>query len=200
VDVITPVVPKGLSSKTVPLKATSSGTPAKGKILRSLIPSPSSVQVSGTSQALKGFDALNLGPVDITNLAEDKIFQIPTEKVTLPQGVSFNAGTTLSIVAQIGQGVIQKGISGVAVQIRNVGTDFEIDQPVTPIDIVVEGLPDVLKDVTSTQIQLWVDATGQVEGTFKDAKVYWQLPPGVVMPTTPQVNYSLKAKEVKGAE
>lgn len=200
VDVIVPVVAKGLSSKMVPLKVTSSGTPAQGKILRSLVPSPSSVQVLGTPQALKGFDSLNLGPVDITNLAEDKAFQIPIEKVTLPQGVSFSAGTTLSIVAQIGLGIIQKGISGVAVQIRNLGTGLDIDQPVAPIDIVVEGLPDILKDVTPSQIQLWVDATGQVAGTYANAKVYWQLPPGVTMPTTPQMNYSLKAKLVKGAE
>ncbi|HUS88632.1 MAG TPA: hypothetical protein VMW91_04540, partial [Desulfosporosinus sp.] len=154
----------------------------------------------GTPQALKGFDSLNLGPVDITNLAEDKAFQIPIEKVTLPQGVSFSAGTTLSIVAQIGPGIIQKGISGVAVQIRNLGTGLDIDQPVTPIDIVVEGLPETLKDVTATQIQLWVDAAGQVAGAYDNAKVYWQLPPGVTMPTAPQVNYSLKDKLVKGAE
>ena len=200
VDVIAPIVAKGLSSKMVPLKVTSSGTPAQGKILRSLVPSPSSVQVLGTPQALKGFDSLNLGPVDITNLAEDKAFQIPIEKVALPQGISFNAGTTLSIVAQIGLGIIQKGISGVAVQIRNLGTGLDIDQPVTPIDIVVEGLPETLKDVTATQIQLWVDAAGQVAGAYDNAKVYWQLPPGVTMPTAPQVNYSLKDKLVKGAE
>lgn len=196
VDVIVPVVAKGLSSKMVPLKVTSSGTPAQGKILRSLVPSPSSVQVLGTPQALKGFDSLNLGPVDITNLAEDKAFQIPIEKVALPQGVSFNPGTTLSIVAQIGLGIIQKGISGVAVQIRNLGTGLEINQPVAPVDIVVEGLPNNLKDLTSTstQIQLWVDAKDQVAETYANVKVYWQLPPGVTMPTVPQVNYSLKAK------
>ncbi|MFZ3132120.1 MAG: CdaR family protein [Desulfosporosinus sp.] len=194
VDVIVPVVAKGLSSKMVPLKVTSSGTPAQGKILRSLIPSPTSVQVIGSSQVLKGFDSLNLGPVDISNLTEDKVFQIPIEQLVLPQGVSFNVGTAVSIVAQIGPGIIQKGISEVAVQIRNLGTGLELDQPIIPIDIVVEGLPDILKDVTATQIQLWVDATGQVAGTYANTKVYWQLPPGVTLPATPQVNYSLKAK------
>jgi YbbR domain-containing protein len=194
VDVIVPVVAKGLSSKIVPLRVTSSGTPAQGKILRSLIPSPTSVQVTGSSQALKGFDSLSLGPVDISNLSEDKVFQIPIEQVALPQGVSLYAGTTLSIVAQIGSGIIQKGISGVAVQIRNLGTDLEPDQLITPIDIIVEGLPDILKDLTADQIQLWVDATGQAAGTYTNTKVYWQLPPGVTLQATPQVNYSLKAK------
>ena len=200
VDVIVPVIAKGLSSKMIPLKATSSGTPAQGKILRSLVPSPISVQVLGTPQALKGLDALNLGPVDLTNLAEDKAFQISIEKVTLPQGVSFSPGTTLSVVAQIGPGAVQKAISGVPVQIRSLGTSLDIDQPITPIDIVVEGLPDILKEVTPAQIQLWVDATSQVAGTYPNSKVFWQLPPGVTMITTPQVSYSLKAKAVKGAE
>ncbi|KUO78121.1 MAG: hypothetical protein APF81_06920 [Desulfosporosinus sp. BRH_c37] len=199
VDVIVPVMAKGLSSKMVPIKVTSSGTPAQGKILRYLVPSPISVEVLGTAQALKGFDSLNLSPVDLTNLTEDKTFQIPIEKVALPQGVSFIAGTTLSVVAQIGPGIIQKTISGVAVQIRNLGTGLDIEKAFTPIDVVVEGLPDSLKDVTPTQIQLWVDAIDQVAGTYTDVKVYWQLPPGVTMPTIPQVNYSLKAK-AKGAE
>ncbi|MDR3585326.1 MAG: CdaR family protein [Desulfosporosinus sp.] len=193
VDVIAPVMTKGLSSKMIPIKVTSTGTPAQGKILQSLVASPAGVQVIGTTQALKGFDSLNLGPVDIGNLAEDKTFQIPNEKVTLPPGISFLDGTTLSIIAQIGPGTIQKGISGVAVQIRNIGTGLEIDQPVAPLDIVVEGLSDTLKNLTTDQIQLWVDASGQAAGSYTDAKLYWQLPPGVTMPTTPQVGYSLKA-------
>ena len=193
VDVIVPVMTKGLSLKMIPLKVTSTGTPAQGKALRSLIPAPDSVQVMGTPQALKGFDSLNLGPVDISNLTEDKTFQISIDKVTLPPGVEFFDGTTLSIIAQIGPGVIQKRISGVPVQIRNVGTGLDIDQSVPPIDIVVEGLPDSLKNLTSDQIQLWVDASGQVAGSYPNSNVYWQLPPGVTMPTPPQVNYSLKA-------
>lgn len=200
VDVIAPVMAKGLYSKMISLKITSKGTPAQGKSLRSLVPSPSSVQVLGSSQALKGVEFLNLGPVDITNLVEDKVFQIPIENITLPQGVSFMAGTTLSIVAQIGPGIIQKEIKGVVVQVRNIGTSLEIDQPLTPVDIVLEGLPDILKDVTSTQIELWIDAADQVEGTYANVKVLWQLPPGITMPITPEVNYSLKAKVAEGAE
>ncbi|HZK53607.1 MAG TPA: CdaR family protein [Desulfosporosinus sp.] len=200
VDVIVPVIAKGLSSKMIPLKATSTGTPAEGRILRGLMPSPFSVQVLGTPQALKGLDSLNLGPVDLTNLAEDKAFQIPIEKVTLPKGISFSTGTTLSVVAQIGPGTVQKSISGLAVEIRSIGTGLDVDQPVAPIEIVVEGLPDILKDVAPTQIQLWVDANGKVAGPYPNSKVFWQLPPGVTMITTPEVSYSLKAKVAKGAK
>lgn len=192
VDVIVPVVPKGLSSKMVPLKVTTTGTVPQGKVLRSLLPSPSSVQVSGTPQALKGFDSLNLGPIDLSSLTEDKTFLIPLDKVTLPSGVSFLDGTTLSIIAQIGPGPIQKTMTGVPVQIRNLGKDLQVEQTIAPIDVVIEGLPDIVKNVTPDQIQLWVDASGQAAGSYPNTQVFWQLPPGITMPTTPQVNYSLK--------
>ena len=156
------------------------------------------MQVLGTTKALQGFDVLNLGPVDISNLTEDKTFQIPVNKVTLPSGVSFQEGTTLSIIAQIGAGTVQKKLSGVVVQIRNIGSGLVIDQPVPPVDIVVEGLSDILNNLTSDQIPLWVDASGQAAGSYADAKVYWQLPSGVTMPTIPQASYSLKAQLVKG--
>lgn len=193
VDVIVPIIAKGLSSKMIPLRVTSEGSPAQGKVLRSLVPSPASVQILGTTEALKGFDFLSLGPVDISNLTEDKVFQIPIEKVTLPAGVSFPNGTNLSVIVQIGSGPVQKGISGVPVQIRNIGTGLDIDQAPSPIDIVLEGLPEILNKLTLDQIQLWVDASGQEAGSYADIKVYWQLPPGVTMTTTPQVSYSLKA-------
>lgn len=198
VDVIVPILSKGLSSKMIPLKVTSTGTPAQGKVLRSLIPSPASVQVMGTSEALKGFDSLNLGPVDISNLTQDKTFQITSDKVTLPPGVTFFEGTTFSIIAQIGSGVVQKEISGVPVQIKNVGTGLIIDQPASSVNVVVEGFSDVLNNLTSSQIQLWVDATGQGAGSYPNTKVFWQLPSGVTMLTTPQVSYSLKAQTAKG--
>lgn len=200
VDVIAPVIAKELSSKMIPLKVTSSGTPVSGMELRSLVPSPANVQVVGTPQALKGFDSLSIGPVDISNLKENKTFQIPIEQVKLPQGVSLLSGTTLSVIAQISPGPVQKTLSKVAVQIHNIGEGLEMDQAIPPIDIVIEGLADSLKDVTADQIQLWVDASGQAAGSYTKVNVFWQLPPGVTMPTTPQVDYSLKAHSEKGAE
>ncbi|MDQ7092653.1 CdaR family protein [Desulfosporosinus sp. PR] len=192
VDVIVPVMSQGLASKMIPLKVTTTGTVPQGKVLSSLLPSPASVQVTGTPQALKGFDSLSLGPIDLSALTEDKTFQIPLDKITLPAGVSFLDGTTISVIVQIGPGPIQKTITSVPVEIRNVGAGLDIDQPIAPINVVVEGLPDTLKNVTADQIQLWVDASGQAAGSYTNISVFWQLPPGVTMPTTPQVSYSLK--------
>ncbi|MBC2722527.1 CdaR family protein [Desulfosporosinus sp.] len=200
VDVIAPVLAKDLSSKMIPLRVTSKGDPASGMELWSLVPSPASIQVTGTLQALKGLDSVNLGPIDISNLTEDKTFQIPINQVSLPAGVTILDGTTLSVIAQIRPGPIQKAISKVPVQIRNIGKDLEIEQPISPIDIVVEGLSDILNNVAADQIQLWVDVSGKEAGNYTGVDVYWQLPPGVKMLTKPQVDYSLKAHLEEGAE
>ncbi|GAB6152808.1 CdaR family protein [Desulfosporosinus burensis] len=200
VDVIAPVIAKGLSTKMIPLRATTTGTPASGKELRSLVSTPASVTVQGTPQVLKAFDFLNIGPVDISNLSEDKNFQIPLDKVTLPQGISFLNGTNLSVFVQVGDGPIQKSISGVVVQVRNVGTDLKVDKITSPIDVVIEGHSNVLDKVTPEQIQLWVDASDKKAGDYLGSNVFWQLPPGVTLPTTVQVDYSLKAQVVKGVE
>ncbi|MGC7872876.1 CdaR family protein [Desulfosporosinus sp. SYSU MS00001] len=198
VDVIVPVTAKGMSTKMISLKVKTTGTVAQGKVLKSLIASPTSVQVSGSAQALKGFDSLTIGPVDLSGLTEDKTFQIPLDQVTLPSGVSFLEGTTIGVIAQIGAGPIQKTMTGVPVDIRNVGKDLQVDQGISPVDVVIEGLPDVVNNLTPNQIQLWVDASGQAEGSYPNTQVLWQLPPGVTMITTPQVTYSLKVKAAKG--
>ncbi len=200
VDVIVPVIPKGLSTKMIPLKVTSTGTPASGKELRSLVPAPASITVQGTTQALKGFDYLNIGPVDINGLAENKNIPIALDKITIPSGVSVLNETSLSVSVQIGDGPIQKSISGVAVQVRNVGADLEVNKVIPPMDVVIEGLPDVVNKVTPDQIQLWVDASGHAAGSYANSKVFWQLPPGITIPTTLQVDYSLKSRVAKGVE
>lgn len=194
VDVLVPVVPKGLSTKMISLHVSTSGSVPNGKVLTSLLPSPASVQVTGTAQTLKGFDSLNLGPIDLSTLTENKTIIISPDKVSLPAGVSFVDGTTLSVIAQIGAGPIDRTINNVPVQVRNLGNNLEIAQPITPLNVVIEGLPDVVNKVTADQIQLWVDASNQNAGDYPDTQVLWQLPPGVAMTTTPQVSYTLKAK------
>ncbi|MHB1405687.1 MAG: CdaR family protein [Desulfitobacteriaceae bacterium] len=195
IDVIVPVQPKSFANKMIPLRVTSKGAPAAGVVLRSLVPVPVSVQVFGTPDALKGFDSLALGPVDITGISEDKVFQIGTDKVVLPAGVSFAAGTNITVLAQIGPGVQEKSVSGIKIQVRNVDAALEVEQALQSVSVTVKGLPEDLAKLTPEQIQLWVDATGLAAGSYPDTQVYWQLPPGIEMVPVPNVTLSLKAKQ-----
>lgn len=194
VDVIVPIIAKGSASKTIPIKVSGKGDPAAGMSLRSLQVVPDRVQVWGTTDALKGLDVLDLGTVDLTGLTEDKSIQIAGDKVSLPSGVTFEPGTSFTVVASIGKSAQSKTITGVPVSVKNISGDLVLDQAPGNVDVTVEGVPEVLNALTANQIILWVDATGQAAGTHSDVKAFWQLPSGVRMVSVPNVSYSLKAK------
>lgn len=194
VDIIVPILSKGLGNKMVPLKVLSQGTPAEGMIVRSLQVVPDGVQVFGAPEVLKGFESLNLGPIDLKGITEDKTFEISSDKVSLPSGVSFGAKTNFTVIAKVGKAAQTKTLTGIPVVIKNVPADLEVEQAVPAVDITVQALPEVLGKLTGDQISLWVDASGLTAGNYPDSKVFWQLPAGVEMTSVPKVTYSLKAK------
>lgn len=194
VDMMIPIIAKGSASKMIPVRVISKGDPATGMVLRSLQAVPDRVQVWGTPEALKGFDGLNIGPVDLTGLTENKTFPISSDKVSLPAGVSFGPGTQFTVAATIGKAPQNKTFTGLSVTVKNIPNDLVFDGAPGNVDVTVNALPEILNTLTPDQISLWVDATGQVAGSHADTKVFWQLPPGVEMVTAPNVTYSLKAK------
>lgn len=198
VDIIVPILLKGLGNKMVPLKVLNQGTPAEGMSVRSLQVVPDSVKVFGAPEALKGFDLLNLGPIDLKGITEDKTFDISSDKVTLPSGVSFGAKTNFTVIVKVGQVAQTKILKGIPVVIKNVPAELQVEQAVPAADITVQALPEVLNKLTGDQISLWVDASGLLAGNQPDIKVFWQLPAGVEMTSVPKVTFSLKAKAAPG--
>jgi YbbR domain-containing protein len=194
VEVIVPILPASLANKKVPLKVSSTGTPAQGVVLLALLPVPESVEIWGPPDSLQEIEYLTLEPVDITDLKADKVFQITAEKLSLPQGVTLATGTNLTVVAQIGSVLNRKTLSGVTVTVRNVAANLAVSPAIPAIEVSVQGKPNILKVLVPDQLQLWIDAAGLKAGNYSDNKVYWQLPPGVEMVTVPQVSMNLKAR------
>jgi YbbR domain-containing protein len=195
VDVIVPILSKGLANKMIPLKVLTKGTPVEGMAVRSIQTVPEGVQVFGNPEVLRGFDALNLGPIDISGIAADKTFEVSSDKVSLATGVTFGARTNFTIIVKVGQIAQGKTLTGVPVVIKNVTEGLELEQTSLVVDITVKALPEMLNNLTPSQINLWVDASGLTKGSYPDSKVYWQLPVGVEMVSVPKVTFSLKDKQ-----
>jgi YbbR domain-containing protein len=193
VEVIIPLQPVSQASKKIPLKVSSTGTPVKDMVLRSLSVVPDTVQIWGSSEVLENIEFISIEPVDITDLKEDKAFPISVDKLSLPKGISVATGTNLNVLAQIGSSLKQKTLTGVAVSVKNISTDLAVDPAIPSIEVSVQGTPEVLNSLTSDQLQLWVDATGLAAGNYPNSKVLWQLPPGVEIVSIPQVDLNLKA-------
>jgi YbbR domain-containing protein len=193
VEVIIPMQPAGLASKKIPLQVTSTGTPAKDRVLRSLTLVPNSIQIWGPAESLKDIEFVSIKPVDISELKEDKAIPITVDMLSLPKGVSVATGTNLTVLVQIGSSLNQKTISGVGISVNNLSNGLDVDPALPPVEVSVQGTPEVLNSLTAEQLQLWIDATGLTAGNYPNCKVFWQLPPGVEILSVPQVDLNLKA-------
>ncbi|MDD4401251.1 MAG: CdaR family protein [Desulfitobacteriaceae bacterium] len=194
VEVIVPMQPAGLASKKIPLQVTSTGTPAKDRVLRSLSAVPGSIQIWGPAESLQDIEFILIEPVDITDLQEDRAFPVTADMLSLPKGVSVATGTKLTVLAQIGSGLNQKTISEVVIFVKNISTGLDVDPALPSVDVSVQGTSEVLNFLTAEQLQLWIDATGLTAGNYPNCKVYWQLPPGVEIVSVPQVDLNLKPR------
>lgn len=195
VDVIVPIVAKELQSKMVPLKAGPiTGTPAEGMEVRSIQVVPGGVQVFGEADVLKSFEVLNLGSVDINGLAESKTFEILSDKVTLPEGISFDSRRTFSVIVEMGKSIQHKTLYDLPITLKNLSEELVLEKPLPAISVTVKAYPEILDQLTKDQITLWIDAGGKAPGEH-NGKIFWQLPAGVEMVSVPDINYTLKTKE-----
>jgi len=194
VDIIVPIVAKELESKRVPLNATTTGTPAEGREVRSIQVVPNGVQVYGEPEALAQFNALTIGSVDINGLSETRTYEISSDKVSLPEGLSYGSRTTFSVIVEMGSTIQDKTLYDLSIALKNLPEDLVLEKPLPAISVTVRAYPEVLNSLTKDQITLWIDAVGKTAGEHT-AKVYWHLPAGVEMISVPDITYTLKAKD-----
>ncbi len=194
VDIIVPIVAKEFESKMVPLNATTTGTPAEGKEVRSIQVIPSGVQVYGEPEALAQFSALSIGSVNINGLSETKTYEISSDKVSLPEGLNYGSRTTFSVIVEMGSAVQDKTLYDLPIVLRNLPEDLVLEKPLPEVSVTIRAYPEILNNLTKEQISLWIDATGKAVGEHT-VKIYWQLPAGIEMVSIPDVTYTLKAKE-----
>lgn len=190
VDIIVPIYSQGTVTKSVPLKVTTSGTPASGYAVRLVSPIPASVELQGTDELLKSIQEINLGTVDVNGLSQNKVIDYSLDKIPVPEGVKIAEGTKISVMVYVGADAQQKDITALPVEVHNLGQGLTAET-IEAVDITVSGYQEVLNKLNSADISLWVDASGLKEGTYEDLDIYWKLPEGVNMVKTPKVKLVL---------
>lgn len=195
VDIIVPIISKGMESKRVPLSVSRTGEPAEGMEVRSVTILPDGVQIYGSAEDLTKLEVLNIGSVDISGITETTTFEISSDRVSLPAGLDFGSRLNFSVLVEIGPTIQERTLYDVPITLRNLDPNFVLKDPLPNISLTIKGYPEVLSNVTNDQIALWIDARDQEEGEHK-GKFYWQLPSGVEMVSVPNVVYTLVPKEV----
>ncbi len=196
VEIIVPIYAKGTSSKMVPIKVDTRGTPAAGLTVRLITPLPSQVQLLGDEETLKEIQQLTLETIDVSGLTSNRVIEIPINTITLPKGVSLIEGTSISVMVHIGPQSENRTIKDIPVGIRNIPQDVNAE-PINSIEIIVHGYPDILNAIQPRDISAWVDATGLQPGEYPNTTVLWNLPAGADMVNIPRVTLVLTSTAVE---
>ncbi|MDR3270886.1 MAG: hypothetical protein LBT32_05190 [Peptococcaceae bacterium] len=191
VDVVVPILPKGLASKKIPVRITAAGTLAEGYVLRSLVPYPESILVYGREENLWQITTVNPPPVDVSALSEDQVIPVELDKVRLPNGVTLAPGATLSVVISVGPAVGQRSVS-VPVTLHNLANHLELSEPMAQAEIVIRGYPELINALEEKDILVWIDADEMRAGAYAEVELNWQLPPGVEMVSAPKATVRLR--------
>jgi len=193
VEVLVPIYPQELASKTVPIRVTTTGQPAEGMMVRMVKPVPSYVQLLGDEEALNQIQYINLSNVDVSGMSSTRSIDYPLNSISLPSGVSFMEGTKISVLVTIGPSPIDRTMRGLNVEIRNIPAGMTAER--ITIDLTVHGFPEAVNALNAEDISLWVDATGLEAGSHPNTTVYWSVPAGVSVVGEPKVELVLHAPE-----
>ncbi len=193
VSIIIPVTKKDLSSKAVPVRVTTMGTPGNGFAVGQVFAIPGVVKIYGIDEKLKTIDHLNGGVINVTGATQDVAMDIRTENLGLPADVTMEPGIKLSGVARLVQVPIQRTLGKVPINVRGLAEGLTANLSANTTDVVIKGTPDALNSLKNTDKLLWVDATGMAAGQEKEVQVYYDvLPPGVEISNLPKVVLSIK--------
>lgn len=151
------------TSKTVPVSAALTGTPASGYEISGFTTTPLVVTLRGTPETLAGISEVSTESFSVTGLTGSKTF---TVNLVLPPGTTLSGGgsptatVAVTITAQVGSRTFQVGVicTGAAA-----GTTCQ--PQVSQISITIAGPIAQLSALTASQLTPVLDVSGLAVGT-----------------------------------
>ena len=152
-------------SKELPIQVVPEGEVAFGLAIENLILSETNVIVYGDSEII---DELLSFPVyiDVDGLEKDKEYKIELEK---PLGVTSLSTNTLTLDLTLGE-QSSKDIEDVRIQAINLNDNYSVqgvDESGTSVIVNVKGVSSIINNLTSDDINAYIDLEGLEVGTHK---------------------------------
>lgn len=152
-------------SKELPIKVIPVGKVSFGKAISSISTSESKVTVYGDSNSL---DQINFIPVeiDVNDLAENTQYKLEIPK---PVGVKSMSVNNLTVNLSLGN-VSDKDISNVAIETRNLSSDYKVSAASSNdsfVQVNVKGVSSVIDSINADNISAYVDLSGYTEGEYE---------------------------------
>ena len=127
---------------------------------------PKTIRVSGSEALLNGLDVLELGTINLGEIADDKTLTMP---ITLPEGITNETGITEATVTVHFPNLTTKTMSVDNIELINIPDGLEAELVTKIMEINLRGPKGLIKDITEEQVTVKVDVSEAQTGTDKYA-------------------------------
>ncbi len=134
---------------------------------------PGTIRVSGSEALLEGLDVLEIGTVDLGQIASDQVLTFP---IVLPEGIINETGITEAAVEVKFPNLRTVTMSLTNIQLVNIPQGLEAELVTQLLEVTFRGPASALEALTAENITLTVDLSQAQAGTDKYA-VQILLPP-----------------------
>lgn len=149
-------------TKELPIKVIPVGNVAFGKAISTINISETKVSVYGSASSLEGLNYIPV-EVDVNELSEDTEYKLEIPKPVGVKSMSVN-NVTVNITLD---SVSDKDIDNVAIESRNLGTDYKVSAVSSTdsfVQVNVKGVSSVIESITADNISAYIDLSGYTEG------------------------------------
>lgn len=172
--------------KSVPISVKTQGNLVNGGILKSVIPSPERIGISGEEGILSNITALDTEVVDLSKLGDKDTVET---KIIVPKGVTLvNSNGIVKAKINYDKG-IQKTLN-LDIKTINVGNNYNINMDNDKATVTISGLENDINDLKVEGLSCFVDLNNLTEGQY-EVPVTINVPKGISkvsqQPTTVKV-------------
>jgi len=162
--------------KHVPVQANLQGKPPEGYVLESASCEPPTVTISGPKQQVARIEAVRTAPIDMEGRLRSFQVRVP---VVIPRGswIARVDPQRVLVRVQMSEHAEQRVISNLLVRAL-VDPDQESAVDIRPgsVEVALEGRPDILAGLDTSDIHAYVDCVGLKPGTKRKMPVAVYLP------------------------
>lgn len=180
-------------SKEVPVKVIPDGTLEFGKAIESITTDVTKVTIYGEQDVLDSLEYLPV-EVDITNLNEDKEYEVIIQK---PSGIKEMSDTNLNVKIKIGVETT-RAVKDISIETINLDPKYKavaVGENSSRTDVIVKGTKNVVDAIEDTMIKAQVDLEGYTEGEYEvNVKVIGEDSKATYDPKTTKIKIKISKK------
>lgn len=183
-------------TKTVPVVAGTSGTPADGCVVTDTILSQTSAVIAGTQEALAKIESITVpsSAISVEGLSADKSYTFKLSDY-VSSGVKVISDTRLQVTVKIASATSKTvHISSDDIKVNNIPSGYNVVLEASGIDVIIVGRDTLLSGISSSDISCSIDVSGLAAGTHSVA-VSVSAPEGCSVSGSSSVNVTVSAKQ-----